>query len=299
MGTSGSSRGSGSNTSLVPTWLADPPTGLLPGGGDANDENGADDRGEDLSGNNGNGQGNALPAPAIRPPPEPARFQAARRNFSSFVGSGGTDRGALRRAVRDYVRSGTRGSANATQRIGASRAAGSNILGVFRGIQRDGVDTTLRRLNLGNLIGRSPEDVFLGLTDVICGEADGGSIDEGIARDAWLETVAELDRIGIVDVGALTAAQMQEFFLTLIAHSIEARLFQEIGANGLRVAVDLDDIVDFEAQLRDYIRRSVRDSFSGDINRLNGVTDREIRDMVDQTYREAWDLLVAWGDAEG
>lgn len=296
MGTSGSSRGAGSNTSLVPTWLDDPPAGPLPSGNDADQEDaGADGDG----GRDGNPQANSIPAPGIRPPPEPARFRSARRNFSSFAGSGGTDRGALRRAVRDYVRSGTRGGVNATRRMGASRTVGSNVLGVFRGIQRNGVDATLRRLNLGNLVGRPTEDVFLGLTDIICADADGGSIDEGIARDAWLETVAELDALGIVDVGTLTTQQMQEFFFALIAHSIEARLFQEIGANGLRVAADLDDIQDFETQLRDYIRRSVRDSFSGDMDRLNRLTDRQIRDMVDQTYREAWDLLVIWGDAEG
>ena len=294
MGTSGSSRGSGSNTSLVPTWLDDPPAGPLPGGGDGDQDDGG---GDGDHGNDVDGQANAIPAPAIRPPPEPARFQTARRNFSSFAGSGGADRSALRRAVRDYVSSGTRGGVNAARRMGASRAAGSNVLGVFRGIQRDGVDATLRRLNLGNLVGRTPEDVFLGLTDVIC--ADGGSIDEGIARDAWLETVAELDALGIVDVGALTAQQMQELFLAFITHSIETRLFQEIGSNGLRMAADLDDIQDFETQLRDYIRRSVRDSFSGDMNHLNGLVDRQIRDMVDQTYREAWDLLVIWGDEEG
>lgn len=294
MGTSGSSRGSGSNTSLVPTWLDEPPEGPLPGGGDGDQDDGG---GDGDHGNDVDGQVNAIPAPAIQPPPEPARFQTARRNFSSFAGSGGADRGALRRAVRDYVSSGTRGGVNAARRMGASRAAGSNVLGVFRGIQRDGVDATLRRLNLGNLVGRTPEDVFLGLTDVIC--ADGGSIDEGIARDAWLETVAELDALGIVDVGALTAQQMQELFLAFITHSIETRLFQEIGSNGLRMAADLDDIQDFETQLRDYIRRSVRDSFSGDMNHLNGLVDRQIRDMVDQTYREAWDLLVIWGDEEG
>lgn len=296
MGTSGSSRGSGSNSSLVPTWLTNPPTGPLPGGRPNDDT--SDGGGYD-GGDEGDGQANLAPAPAILPPPGPARFQTARRNFSSFARSGGTDHGALRRAVRDYVRSGTRGSPNAAQRMGASRSAGSNILGVFRGIQRNGAEAALRRLNLGNLVGRPAEDVFLGLTDVICSDATGGSIDEGIARDAWLETVAELDRIGIVDIAALTTAQMQEFFLTFIGHSIEARLFQEIGTNGLRVAADLDDIADFEVQLRDYIRRSARDSFSGDINRLKTLTDRQIRDIVDQTYREAWDLLVAWGDAEG
>ena len=120
-----------------------------------------------------------------------------------------------------------------------------------------------------------------------------------IARDAWLETVAELDNFGIADMGALTPEQMQEVFMAFIAHSIETRLFQQIGANGFRVAADLDAIDTFETQLKDYIRRSVRNSFSGDMNRLNGLADQQIRDMVDQTYREAWELLVVWGDAEG
>lgn len=201
----------------------------------------------------------------------------------------------MRRAVRDYVRSGTRGGANASRRMGSSRDAGSRMLGVFRGFQRDGVEVTLRRLDLGNLVGRSPDVVFLGLTDVIC--ADGGSIDEGIARDAWLETVAELDAFAIDDIGGLAAPQMQEVFLAFIAHAIETRIFQEIGVNGLRSAASLDAIDACESQLRSYIRRSVRDSFSGEMGQLGTFSDRQIRDVVDQTFKEAWDLLETWGDS--
>jgi hypothetical protein len=91
---------------------------------------------------------------------------------------------------------------------------------------------------------------------------------------------------------------MQELFLAFITHSIEGRLFQEIGANGLRVSADLQTIESFEAQLRDYIRRAVRDSFSGNIDQINALDDHQVREMVDRTYREAWDLLVDWGDAE-
>lgn len=297
MGTSGSSRGSGSNTSLVPTWLDQQAAGPLPGGAPADPPGGDGDGTGPGGGTDGSSQTVGQDAPPIRPPPEPGRFQTARRNFSSFARSGGRDTGALRRAVRDYVRSGTRGSANATHRMGSSRAAGSKVLGIFRGIQREGLDATLRHLNLANLVGRPPEDIFLGLTDVIC--ADGGSIDEGIARDAWLETVAELDRLGIDDVGGLTPAQMQELFAAFVTHSIETRLFQEIGTRGLQAAADLNAIEDFERQLRDYIARSVRDSFSGDMSRLNGLNDRQVRDLVDRTYREAWELLEVWGDAEG
>jgi hypothetical protein len=294
MGTSGSSRGSGSNTPLVPTWLDIGTTEPLPGNDGANQD--SDQQVDDGNPDGGDGQENAVPAPVIRPAPEAARFQSARRNFSSFAGSGGNDRSALRRSVRDYVRSGTRGGANAARRMGASQAAGSSVLGVLRGFHRDGVETTLRRLNLGNLVGQPPEDVFLGLTDTIC--ADGGSIDEGIARDAWLETVAELGELGIADLGALTVQQMGEVFLAFVSHAIETRLFQEIGTNGFRVAADLDAIEAFEAQLRSYIRRSVRDSFAGDLNRLSALSDHEIRNIVDQTFREAWELLEIWGDAE-
>lgn len=197
--------------------------------------------------------------------------------------------------MRDYVRSGTGGSHNATRRMGASRNAARGVLGVLRDFQRDGVNATLHRLNLGDLAGRPLEEVFTGLTDVVC--RDGGSIDEGIALDAWLETVADLEELNITDPATLTPEQMRDIFLTFIAHTVEGRLLQDIGANGLKVAADLAAIEAFENQLRDYIRRSVRDSFASDISTPASLTDRQIQRIVDRTYRDAWELLVAWGDA--
>ncbi len=178
MGTSGSSGGPGGGTPLVPSWLDDGPGGPLPGG-DGNAPP-AEDAGtapaDEAAG--GDAQGAPATLPPIPPVPPPARFQSARRNFSAFAGSGGGNGRALRRAARDYVRSGAGSSRNATRRMGASRVAAGGALGIFRGFQRDGTDATLRRLNLGNLIGLPPVDVFLGLTEVVC--PDGGSIDEGV-----------------------------------------------------------------------------------------------------------------------
>jgi len=179
--------------------------------------------------------------------------------------------------------------------MGASRDAARGVLGLFREFQRDGVPATLRRLNLGDLVGRPLEDVFSGLTAVVC--KDGGSIDEGIALDAWVETVAELEGLGVDDPTRLTPDQMRDIFLAFIARTIEGRLLQDIGANGLKVAADLAAIEAFERQLRGYIRRSVRDSFSSDISMLASLTDRQIHEVVDGTYQDAWDLLVNWGDA--
>ena len=290
MGTSGATRGSQSGTPLVPTWLDEPQTGILPGSED----------GEYLP-----GDGNAppipekpdvKPRPVIQLPPEPERFRTARSNFSRFASSGGTDTGSLRRAVRDYVRSGTRGGGNAARRMGTSRTAASKVLGVFRGIQHDGVSEILRRLDLQDLVGSSPQDVFLGLTDVIC--QDGGPIDEGIGRDAWLETLADIAELGINDLEALTGDQIREFFLSFIAHAIEARLYQEIGVNGFRFAETMENIETFDAEFKSYIERTVRDLFSSDLTTLSTMSDREIRTIVDKTYEDAWELLELLGDRE-
>ena len=296
MGTSGSSKGPGSNSSLVPTWLDVPQAGPLPGGDGTASEGESEDDGAGEAGDDHSAAAGSDIRPPIQPPPVPGRFGGARFNFTSFASSGGNDRRALRLAVRDYVRSGARGSGNAVRRMGSSRAAASGALGVFRGFQRDGVADTLLRLNLGNLVGRSTRDVFIGLTDVIC--RDGGSIDEAIARDAWLETCAELGRIGIDNLDALTTDQVKEVFLTFVIHAVETKLFQDIGVNGFKVA-ELSAIESFEAQFRAYVERAVRDSFASDISQLSTLSDEQIRTIVDRTYRDAWELFETWGDQQG
>jgi hypothetical protein len=301
MGTSGASDGPNPRTPLVPSWLDDGPGAPAPVPAPAPPAPAPD--GQPAPDGN---PPPTIPAPprqplvALRPlpppPPDDDRFRSARSNFTSFARSRGSDGRALRRAVRDYVRSGAGTSRNATRRMGASRAAAGNVLGVFRDFQRDGVTATLQGLNLGGLAGRPLADVFLGLTDFIC--RDGGSIHEGIARDAWLETIAELDALALPDIDALTPDQMQDVFLAFIAHSIEGRLFQDIGAAGFKKA-DLAAVEAFERQLHDYIRGAVRDSFSGDLADVANLSQQQIDDIVDRTYDDAWELFVTWGDAEG
>ena len=286
MGTSSPTSGSASGSALVPTWLDEPGSGPPLGGGT---EDGSQDAQQD--GQHGG------PKPPIPATVQSGRFQSARTNFSRFASSGGSDQRALRRAVRDYVRSGTGGSKNAVRRMAPSRSSAGRALGVLRGLQRDGMQETLRLLNLQKLSGRSVQDIFTGLTEVVC--QDGGTIDEAIARDAWLETIAELDQFGIDNLDALTEDQVRELFLNFVAHSIEARLYQEIGINSFKLSDDLDNIEAFDRQFRDYIERSVRDSFSGDISQLSNMSEDDIRHIVDVTYLETWELLEHLGDREG
>ena len=290
MGTADPTSGTGSGKSLIPTWLDEPNTQPLPGGDEpppSDDTNG--DSSQDAE--QDSGTNSPLPEPV-----EGKSYKSARLNFSRFAGSGGSDHGALRRAVRNYVRTSIRGSNNAVRRMAPSRAAAGNVLGVFRGLQRDGMQETLRRLNLQHLSGRSIQEIFTGLTEVVC--QDGGLIDEAIARDAWLETIAELDKLGIDDPDVLTEEQVRELYLIFVSHSIEVRLYQEIGVNSFKVSDDLNNIESFDEQFRGYIERSVRDSFTGDLSKLSNMSDDEIRNVVDKTYFEAWELLQQLGDQE-
>jgi hypothetical protein len=181
--------------------------------------------------------------------------------------------------------------------MGASRSAARGVLGVLRDFQRDGARATLLRLNLEDLAGRPLADVFVGLTEVV--SQDGGSIDEGIARDAWLETIADLGALATADAETLTPDQIRDLFLSFIAHTIEGRLFQDIGAKGFKFAADLAAIETFERQFRSYVRRAVRDSFTGFLAAPAAMSDQHIRTIVDRTYDEAWALFVSWGDAAG
>lgn len=286
MGTSGSTRGTGNGTSLLPTFLNEPSGAPLPGGAGPAGGDGADD---------GDPPAADRPRPAIPAAAPDNRFSAARRNFSTFASSGGNDRRALHRAVRDYVRSGYGHSRNATAGMGASRRSAANVLGVLRGFSREGVAQTLNRFNIAGLAGRPASEVLTALTDVIC--RDGGTIDEAIAREAWLETVASVEAAGITDVDAMSPEQFGEVFLAFISQSIQAKLFQEIGVNGFRVA-DLDEIRAFESQFRNYVDGRVRDSFNADLSELAHMSDERINAVVEQTYRDAWDLFVTWGDRE-
>lgn len=292
MGTSRPTKGPSPSTPIVPTWSDDSDKGPIPGGDDPQPDTTEDDPSAD------DGQHQPEPAPRapIKPPVLPDRFRTARSNFTRSAGSGGQDRDAMRRGIRDYVRNGTGGSGGATRRMGSARSAAAGVLGVLRSIQTDGVEAILNKFNLGDLAGQPIDQIFAGLTDVIC--EPGGNINDSIATDAWIETITELDQLGVDDLDSLSSEQIEGIFVSFIAHSIETRLYQDIGSKGIQSGKDTDAVRAFEAQLKDYIFRAVSDSVPSDVSSVGNLSDAEIRSVVNQTYQDAWEFLEIWGDEE-
>lgn len=288
MGTSTAYGGPGGGTPLVPSWLGDS------GGNDAT----VDPQG------NGQGQspadGTASPVPPDRPPipttADPQRFSAARGNFTRFAGSNGSDRASLGRAISQYVSRSAGGTRRAAQRMGASRGASVRLFGFLADVQARGVNEALRALDLQSLAGRPTAEIFIGLADYICPGA--GTVDEGIAREAYIETVVELASEGITDLSTFTPDQMQTVFELYATHAIEARICNDIGTKVVNMPADARVAHRVELQLRDFIRGGVSDAISRALMDTPTLPPERIQNFVDAIYESAFEILWTLGDAE-
>ena len=287
MGTSTAYGGPGGGTPLVPSWLGSDAGGApsAPPGDAAPD-------------------GNA-PAPVPVPPPnrpamprvaDPKRFTGARTNFTRFANSGGSDRVSLGRAVSRYVSTASGGTRQAAQRMGASRGAGARLLGFLSDAQARGAREALRTLNLEDLAGRQIDEIFIGLADYICPGA--GTVDEGIAREAFIETIIELATLGVTDLDALTPDQMQTVFELYVTHAIEARICNDIGTKAITIPADAQAALRVQAQLRDFIRRGVSDAVTAARVTTPMLTQESVQSFVDAVYESAFGILQALGEAE-
>lgn len=291
MGTSNANGGQGGDTPLIPSWLsagggpspAPPPPSPPPDPPQPGPTPPA-----------------PIPAPPTLPPIPPSaaanRFRTPRNNFSRFASSGGTDRGSLARSLAQYIAGSSGGSRTAAQRMARSPASGAPLLNFLSGAVANGPREALRALNLERLAGRPIEEIFIGLMDYVCPE--GGTLDEGIARDAFIETIADLAESGISDFDSLTADQMQIIFELYATHAIETRLCNDIGTKAITLPADAAQAASIQRQLVDYIRRSVSDALTQARADAQPLTPERVFEFVTQVYEQAYAILQARAESE-
>jgi hypothetical protein len=216
--------------------------------------------------------------------------------MSRFAASGGSDRASLGRAISGYVSRASGGARQAARRMGASRSTTASLLGFLSDARTRGTREALRALNLERLAGQPIEEIFFGLADYLCPE--GGSIDEGIAREAFIETIVDLSESGITDLGTLTADQMQTVFELYATHAIEARICNDIGMKAITLPSNVRAVEQVQDQLRDFIRRGVGDALTAMSDGMEALTPERVLGFVDEVYESAFAILQSLGDAE-
>ncbi len=288
MGTSTAYGGPNGGTPLIPTWLGgddQAPVSIGAGGG------------PDGTVPNDQSDPESLPnRPPMPKQADPQRFTGARANFTRFAGSGGSDRASLGRAISNYVSKSVGGSRQAAQRMGSSRNAGTRLLTFLSDIQTKGIRDTLKNLDLESLAGRPITEIFIGLADYIC--PGSGTVDEGIAREAYIETIVELASEGMTDLNTFTQDQMQTVFELYVTHAIEARICNDIGTKAVTMPTDAKAAHRVESQLRDFIRGGVSDALTRERENSPNLSTDKIHSFVDAVYESAFSILKALGDAE-
>jgi hypothetical protein len=181
--------------------------------------------------------------------------------------------------------------------MGPSRQAASRLYSFLADAQARGPVEALRALNLTALAGRPIEEIFLGVAEYVC--PIGGTVDEGIARDAFIETVAELADQGIADFNSISSDQMQTVFEMFATHAIEARIFNEIGKNGIKLPNDVAAVERVQLQLHDFVSRAVSDALNQVQAAPGTLTPQQALQHVDAVFEAAFDMLQTLGDAEG
>ncbi|GAA4334861.1 Qat anti-phage system associated protein QatB [Flaviaesturariibacter amylovorans] len=282
MGTSNAYGGPKGSNPLVPSWLGGnaAPAAAQPGQAPVTPGANAGAAGAGPGVAAANAGGEAGPT---------ASFTSAKSGFTRFVRSGGAAAGSLHKAASRYARTG--GAQAATQRMGASRAAAGRFVSFFGAASGGGagLTTALATFNLQGLLNSPVEDILSALIDHIC--PDGGTIDEGIARSAFVETIIALLDEGI-DLDTLTEEQAMHAIGLFIAHSIEGRLCNDIGTKITFAADRVADIAAIQQELHDFIAGCVSDSLSQFEGQVAALTDVEIVGFVDQIYEDAFSILA-------
>lgn len=298
MGTSG--RNPGSRKGLVPTWVDDPiapaspspqpnhiPTNPAAPGSPGAMPNQLPPISSGIMPNTVS----AVPLPGLPPLSAGTSLGPSRSNFSRFARSGGSS--DMQRAAGGYVRA-VGGAKNAARAMGPSRRTAIGIGQLASDIAQHGAADALRTFSLQSLAGAPASDVFVALTDVLC--PAGGTIDEAIARNAMLETVAEMGTAADIPFDALPPAALEAFFLSTISRSIEAKLFSELGGKAIRLPTDVTSARAIQRVLHDYIEGTVRDRFITSGQTLATTSHADVGNMVQSIYEQSFQLLQVLGE---
>lgn len=282
MGTSTSNKGTqGTGTPIIPSWQ---------------NSNVGFEHANEIS-----GTGNLIPNEVFEEEPfvqqedlESNRYRDARTEFTRFVRSKGTDTDSLKRALSKYVSRTSNGAKGASRKMGASRKTAANLLKFLTSVQTKGFEQALKLFNLGELVGESLQDIFIQLSDYICPE--GGTVDIGIARDAFMKTIADITSQGVTDLENLSLERLTMIMEIYLTHTIEEKIYNEIGTKGIALPQDENIAENLDDQIRDFIKGQVIDSLSTSKDSIQNLQQKDVLKFIDNIYEQTFQILQNLGE---
>ncbi len=270
MGTSTHNKGQSGKTPLIPSWLK---------------ESNEYDNNED--------QETQVDLTYIIGPAD--RFKEPRSDFTRYINSQGRNGESARKGISHYIKQSLGGSYNATLRMGTARNSSAKLLEIANRFANNGASGVEKFLSLSDLAKRQARDVFIEIADFIC--PDGGPLDEGIARDAYITALEQSPDLAEIKFEDMEPEQIMILLKRSMTESVIKRITNDIGNQIISLPENCNMAEALIAQIRDYIRGSIDNAMAKiNINDQMGKTDAI--EVIDTVYRDAFDIMLKVGDIE-
>lgn len=182
----------------------------------------------------------------------------AKSRMTNWARGGGASDDVVRAAFGAFVSALGGAATAAANATGGVRAAGG--LGEFLAdVSRDGLDATLDRYGLEDLVGGEPVEVMNEIAARIAGAGD--SPEEAVARDAVIEVLSEMfidaETFADMDAIEIDAEMLRDFVARYLTEYVYLRVLHELGDRIKDNAGSPQESARLEQQIRTQIRALV------------------------------------------
>jgi hypothetical protein len=193
-----------------------------------------------------------------QPAPTGGEWTTAKTRLTNWARGGGTNSDLATAALSAFVGALGGATAAASQATGGVRATAG--LGDFLAdVGRDGLDETLDRYGLADLVGGEPVEVLGEVAGRIVGA--GETTEEAVARDALISVLNEIfeepDSYDDLEAIVVDADRLREFVALYLIEYIFERVLHELG-DRIRDNVSPTDAPAYERRLHEDVAALVR-----------------------------------------
>ena len=280
MGTSTRNSGQSGHNPLIPTWIKDD---LLASKQEETQPSGIANPHPDF------------PQTPIPSEGDPNRFRGPRASFTHYTSGGGRNSALMRKGISNYIGQSLGGSKNATIRLGSSRGSTARLYRVLHTLSGSGgLQKIARFLSLDTLKGLTASDFFIRLADFVC--PDGGSEDEGIARSAYYDVVADNPEIMQKPTESLSKEEIDSVLQKYMSKVVMQQVMNGIANKAISFTESLEKISHIEDVVEQFISQSVSDACAHVKQENITMTNERAREITDTIYHNVFEILEGTGD---
>lgn len=203
---------------------------------------------------------------------------------------------------RDYIGKAVSKFANATlssngggSAFSTFSIAGTKSIGFFNIAKQYGFDEALNRAGLQDLIGKSNEEIYVGLLDYFAD--DGSTLDKNIVRDSMSELLKET-MLDVTDEKSyneiIQNMDINKFIMDFIIAFTQKSFLTNFSEKIEGLCKNLDEYIKAENTIKDFIRIEIERKYT--FEELSKVDWRSSqgKDFINKKCEDAFEIFKMW-----